>query len=132
MLGGGEVSYNSVPAAAIMNGPPPSERRRAVRAKVRWPAVLFRDDEAIETVTKDLSSCGFYCVSPKRLSVGESLFCKLMIPVRGSTAQKPSTAIECRIRVVRVEDAGGGNFGIGCQIEEYTISGMKAVVSAHS
>jgi PilZ domain len=108
------------------------ERRKAMRTNVHWPVLLFRGDETIESTTKDLSSVGFYCLSAERFAIGESLLCELKVPLRDSGTEKPSATIECRIRVVRVEEVGDGNFGIGCQIEEYGFSAVKAIVSTHS
>ena len=104
-----------------MNRPFLSERRKRVRAKVYWPVLLFRDDvaEAIESVTRDLSSIGFYCLSPRPFAVDETLVCALKVPMHARMGGEQMITIECRVRVARTEEMGDNRFGIACRIEDY-------------
>jgi len=110
-----------------MNRPFLPERRKRVRAKVYWPVLLFRDDvaEAIESVTRDLSSIGFYCLSPRPFAVDESLVCVLKVPMHAPMGEERTVTIECRARVVRTEEMGNNRFGIGCRIEDYHLVPVK-------
>jgi PilZ domain len=100
------------------------ERRRRVRSSVHWPVILFRNgegEEAIETITRDLSSSGFYCLSRKPFTVGELLVCALLVPTEDPAGRE--SRLECRVLVVRVEeDAATGQYGIACRTEDYRLS----------
>jgi hypothetical protein len=97
------------------------ERRRRARTQVHWPVLLLRDraPDAIETITHNLSSSGFYCFSPTPLAPGESLLCTLKLPAYDPNGQEQTLALECRVLVIRAEAAAGGLFGLACRIEDY-------------
>ncbi len=101
----------------------PSERRRRVRMRVHWPLHLHRRStaETVETVTHDLSSDGFYCLAKTNFAPGETLVCTLGVPTHHPNGTNRMVSVECRIRVVRVEAAQEGLFGVGCRIEEYRL-----------
>ncbi len=95
------------------------ERRRRSRVPVHWPVLLFRfqEQEAITSATENLNSAGFYCITPTRLNLGESLKCALKVPTY--TDRNRVHNLECQVRVVRVEPKDDSSFGIALQIEEY-------------
>jgi hypothetical protein len=98
------------------------ERRKRVRTRVHWRVLFFRDGstEAIESLTQNLSSSGFYCLSRSSFSCGDSLICALEIPTHDPSGTERSLALECQIRVLRAETVDEkGIFGIACQIEDY-------------
>ncbi len=97
------------------------ERRRRARTQVHWPVLLLRDrgSAAIETITRNLSSSGFYCLSPAPLAPGESLLCTLKLPAYDPKGQEETLGLECRVLVIRAEAAQGGLFGLACRIEDY-------------
>ena len=98
------------------------ERRKRVRTQVHWTVLLFREhtSKAVTTITQNLSSSGFYCLSRSAFSLGEQLFCSLEVPTHDPSDKGRTAPLECRARVVRVEPEGGnGRFGIACQIEDY-------------
>jgi hypothetical protein len=97
------------------------ERRKKTRYGLRCRVRFFRQSDPIsEGVTQNLSSVGFYCLVLVPLKLGESLRCLLKMPSRGM-AKDESLLIECRVRVVRVDDADeGGSYGIGVRIEGYS------------
>jgi hypothetical protein len=99
-----------------------SERRKRTRTSVHWAILLFpaQSSEAVETVTRDLSSSGFYCLSHIAFTCGEVLFCSLQVPTYEPFNSAGTLALECRARVVRSEPGeGNGLCGIACQIEDY-------------
>ena len=56
-----------------------AERRKRMRIRLHWRVDLLavRDSHGIESVTRDLSTCGFYCLSPVPLVPGERIRYKL-------------------------------------------------------
>jgi hypothetical protein len=98
-----------------------SERRKRVRTKVHWAILLFQEPcEAVETVTQDLSSSGFYCLSRIPFTCGQMLICSLRIPTYEPFNNDGTLALECRAKVVRSEPGVANGFcGIACQIEDY-------------
>jgi hypothetical protein len=97
-----------------------SERRKRARTKVHWTLLLFQDHEAVETVTQDLSSNGFYCLSRIPFRSGEVLICLLRVPTHEPFNNEGTLALECRAKVMRSEPgAADGLCGIACQIEDY-------------
>jgi len=98
-----------------------SERRKRERTTVHWFLRLFRNGEKnpVDTVTRNLSSGGFYCFSSVAFLPGESIRCILHLPSH-STINGRTLALQCRAHVLRVEAVEGeGNFGIACRIEDY-------------
>jgi hypothetical protein len=82
------------------------------------------DEKAVRTVTRDLSSSGFYCVSKAAFAVGERLLCILHIPVNSSGGGE--SLLECRVVVVRVDaDPKDGTYGIACHTEDYRFAGPR-------
>jgi hypothetical protein len=105
-----------------------TERRRRARTTVHWPVLLFHDkhDEAIETLTEDLSSDGFFCMSRKVLLPGETLACAIRVPSYSPAADESGRLLECRVRVVRSGPGNSeGNFGIAFRIEDYRFVGSR-------
>jgi hypothetical protein len=105
----------------------PAERRRRVRSRVHWPVLLFRNhtgEDTVETITQDLSSNGFYCLSKKPFAVGELLLCTLQIPTNDPNGRQGH--LERRVLVVRVEEnAADGQYGIACRTEDYRFAGGR-------
>ena len=108
------------------------ERRKRVRTMVHWPVLFFRENagEAVESVTRDLSSSGFYCLSKAPFVCGEPLICALKVPAHDPLGTERVLALECRVRVVRCEPTSSdGLFGIACCIEDYRAVGeVKAAL----
>ena len=98
-----------------------AERRGRARVRVHWPILLFPNqvgEDAVQTITQNLSSHGFYCLSRRPFTVGELLLCTLQIPTNGLGAGE--SHLECQVRVVRVENnASEGQYGIACRMEDY-------------
>jgi hypothetical protein len=104
------------------------ERRKRVRTRLHWPLLLFRDrpgSDAIESVTRDLSSSGFFCVTRVQLIEGEKLVCSIKIPTHDPHGKHLERMLECRVQVLRVvAQESGDAFGIACLIEDYQLSHM--------
>ena len=99
-----------------------SERRKRVRTTVHWPIVFFRNGsgDAIESVTQNLSSSGFYCHSQTLIAPGELLLCAIKFPSYDPTGHERPRVLECRVQVKRVEPGEtGDSFGLACQIHDY-------------
>ena len=102
-----------------MNGT--NDRRKKLRYALSCSVLFFRQsaDPIAEGITRNLSSAGFYCLSPTPLEIGESLTCLLKMPPHDAV-NKESLTLQCRVRVVRIDGANEeGAFGIACQIDGY-------------
>lgn len=98
-----------------------TERRKNTRHTLSCCVSFFLKSASpiAEGVTRNLSSAGFYCLSPVPLDVGESLTCLLRMPSQYARRNQALT-LECMVRVVRLECIRDeGSFGIGCQMEGY-------------
>jgi hypothetical protein len=107
-----------------------ADRRQRRRTPVRWSLALLRNSgsPAIETVTDNLSSAGFYCLSPAPLTPGETLHCVLRVPAYDPGDQERHISLECAAVEVRAEAAPDGYFGVACRIVEYQllVNGARA------
>jgi hypothetical protein len=75
--------------------------------------------------TQNISSGGFYFVSPVPLIRGEQREVFLALPAFESPSGS-NAGIACQARVVRIDpmpDAGA--FGIACEIERYTVTARE-------
>lgn len=117
------TARTSATETAIIESAFRPERRRRPRTQVHWPVLLVphRGEGAIETVTQNLSSSGFYCVSSCSFAPGESLLCTLQVPVFDPKSEELTLALECRIAVLRTESIADGFYGIACRIDDYRL-----------
>ncbi len=104
------------------------DRRRRARTNIHWPVLILQDhgSNTIDTVTQNLSSSGFYCLSMVPVPPGEVLRCSLRVPAHDPKGEERALALECTVRVMRSEATPDGLFGIACRIEDYhlAISGI--------
>jgi len=104
------------------------EKRNRVRTRVHWPVLLFRDRRgatAIESITRDLSSSGFFCLTRVQLNEGERLVCSIKIPTHDPQGKHLERTLECRVAVVRVVPQESNDlFGIACRIVDYHLCQM--------
>ena len=99
------------------------DRRRRVRMQVHWPLFFSRpgSPQAVETVTHNLSSDGFYCLANTTFVPGEVTECTLGVPTRHPRNGERVLAVHCKVRVIRVEALQeNGMYGVGCRIEDYS------------
>lgn len=114
------------PKSTHAMSPYPLERRNRTRVRVQWPVLLFASHTsgAISSVTRDLSSSGFYCLTIVPLTLGEILTCTLRIPVHDPYGKHMERCLQCKARVIRVTAHDpDGLYGIGCRIESYHFTG---------
>src|SRR5262245_30650707 len=100
------------------------ERRKRVRTRLHWQVALWALSQAdpIESLTRDLSSDGFYCSSRVPFVPGERVACIIKVPVYDSERADAVVSLKCRIRIVRVELSDDeGLYGLGCEIEDYRL-----------
>lgn len=100
------------------------ERRRRMRVRVHWPVYFWggRLTNPLETVTRDLSSDGFSCLSRVPFLPGEILGCHIKIPEFRRQGPEQFRLLDCRVRVVWVDPVDrDGTFGIGCRLEAYRL-----------
>jgi hypothetical protein len=125
--------YTGLNKPAGLENPFPAERRKRARNNLHWSVLLFHNHAAaaVESITRDLSSSGFYCVTETAFTPGERLICSLKIPTHDPNGKHLEQRLECRVRVVRIEALGTeGTFGLACQIEDYHFNQIQGV-SAH-
>jgi hypothetical protein len=119
----GDVQAVSLDHGGVSERPARIERRRRTRVEVHWPVFFAQPpvDELVESVTRNLSSNGFYCTVNAVFVPGEIRECTLVVPTRSPVGQ-PLLPVLCKVRVVRVETAAKcGYWGIGFCIEDYRI-----------
>jgi hypothetical protein len=108
------------------------ERRKRARTKLHWPVLFFRHHsaEAVESLTQDLSSGGFYCLSKTPFTCGERILCTLKIPTYDPGGKERERTLECEVRVMRVEATAGEDFyGIACRIDDYRFAHSNSTVA---
>ncbi len=100
-----------------------NERRKRTRAALHWTVYLKRPTqlEDIRAETRDLSSEGFFCLSPQPFAAGESIACRMVLGEAGESGELRT--LSGRVTVLRVERAGPHLFGIACRLEDYTLDG---------
>lgn len=122
-------AWGGLPNGIGLNAAAIPERRKRVRTRLHWPVLMFGDrqgTENIESVTRDLSSGGFYCLTRVPLFEGEQLVCSIKIPTHDPHGKNLERTLECRVRVVRVAPQESGDlFGVGCRIEDYHLSQLQ-------
>ena len=100
---------------------PSQERRR--RPRVGWgeSIVLTRPGtkNPIEVKAENVSSDGFYCLSPHPFSPDEILDCHIDFPGdQVSSVPEDGLRLSCQVRVVRVVTRGlQPGFGVACHVE---------------
>ncbi len=100
------------------------ERRRRTRVALHWRVFLSRSGEevAIESVTSNASSGGFFCECTEAVTPGEDLDCMMLIPVFSRAYSEAALRLNCQVRVVHADmDADGRTRGIGCRITNYSV-----------
>jgi hypothetical protein len=100
----------------------PFDRRQRPRVPVHWTVYLLRKfaPQPLESLTRDLSSGGFYCVVSEPFVPGEPLQCRLLIPTHSGSVG--ALCLHGQVRVMRVENLGPEGYGIACAIESYKIA----------
>jgi hypothetical protein len=98
-----------------------ADRRKRTRMQVHWPLRFINGDTTgiVNTVTYDLSSDGFYCVTRLPFVPGELKVCALDVPTSHPKGDERIVSADCTVRIIRVEVLEDGLYGVGCRIENY-------------
>lgn len=110
-----------------------NDRRGRVRVALQCPVQLSRagNGSVLTSITRDVSSAGFYCFSSESFVPGERLDCTLVIPTPIGGFPEERLCLQCRVEVARVEPLGpGGGAGIACRIVDYTVIRLVANIPA--
>jgi PilZ domain len=100
-------------------------RRKHTRVPLKWPVRLIRQPggPSVETTTENLSSEGLYCITSEPFKPGERLQCEILVPAESFGVFETPLRLQCRVIITRVESLRLiGAFGLGCQIEDYTLA----------
>ena len=99
------------------------ERRKRTRVPLHWTVYLGRpsSEEKVRAETLNLSSEGFYCMSPVPFTAGETIDCTIVLPVPEGVHEPRRLA--GRTVVLRVEP-NGNQFGIACRLEDYSLDAL--------
>ncbi len=101
------------------------DRRKHQRMALRLVVQLGEagNPAAAGCVTQNISSGGFYFLSPAPLIRGERVHAFLVLPGFRESYAEENAGISCDVRIVRVDALEDGSaFGIACEIERYTIA----------
>src|SRR5579871_4518325 len=100
------------------------ERRSRPRVALQWVVHVSRagGKHPVASLTRNVSSHGFYCVVEEPLESGERVECTVVIPIPKSARADEVLWLKCQARVLRVEPAAADTaFGAAFQIEEYSV-----------
>ena len=100
-----------------------SDARTGKRFPLELPIKIHKSDQAGEHsgVTGDLSAAGVYIRSDATLDLGSTVEFEITLPPE-MTGAKEGVVIQCRGRVVRTDEPGGGRTeprGVACVIDSY-------------
>lgn len=101
-----------------------NERRERARVALQCPVRLSRTGHAsvLPSITRDVSSSGFYCLSSEPFVPGEQLECTIVIPTNAWSSSEERLFLNCSVEVTRVEHLGPGKgMGIACRIMDYNV-----------
>src|SRR5579875_1763680 len=109
-----------IQTAQTLTGGVPDRRKRR-RLVAQWPLQIWSLDEyLLDTSTTNASSSGFYFLSPRSLSPGDSLLALLSMPGVAAHSDCQNLVLRCEVLVMRVERSAN-DFGIACQIIDYSV-----------
>jgi c-di-GMP-binding flagellar brake protein YcgR len=99
-----------------MSDPKPDKRARS-RIRVDVPVFIKTKQDAtqVSAVTRDLSATGVFLYTEKRIEQGSKLEVVLILPAELGLGEKQWAC--CQASVVRVEEGGGGKFGVAATID---------------
>src|SRR5260370_4885550 len=120
--------YGTLKRPAEVENPLRTERRKRARNQLHWSLLLFSNQaaDAVESLTRDLSSSGFYCITGVAFTPGERLICTLRVPTHDPNRKLLEQRLECKVRVVRVEpQRAEAMFALAGQIDDYHFSQVR-------
>jgi hypothetical protein len=95
------------------------ERRRRPRLRLQLPVTLHSGSaEALNTVTRDISSEGFLCITARAFHPGEGAVCVIDCP--SNAPDERPIQIQCCVRILRCElESDTGLYRTACYIKSY-------------
>ena len=111
------------------------ERRRRPRVRLQLPVSLHpgKNEAPFACTTRDISSDGFLCLTPRAFEAGETLTCVISCPSNAHGSTDRPFLIRSRIRVVRCEeDPDSGLYRTACRIEDYDCNHLSMAASAQA
>lgn len=116
---------NGKVTAEASNGCIP-ERRKRERFRACWGVHLWKGaGHAVDALTSDVSSGGFYIRCPEPFAPGNKITAFLEIPGGGADEGSPKLVLRCDVRVLRIETlADSCDWGLGCEILDYSLHGL--------
>jgi hypothetical protein len=100
------------------------ERRRTARVPLHWKVNLSGDGSGSQsqTVTRDISCDGFYCLVDQCFRPGDPIECDIAVPTHRPSNRDEVAYLRCHARAVRVELTGGSpGYGLACRIMNYRL-----------
>src|SRR5260370_27776915 len=104
------------------------ERRKYERLPLRLPVRFLNEMASNERAsanpcfTVNISSEGFYCVSPDPCVPGDRLEVELLLPAHNAGHDEKRVRLKCQAQVVHIDSMWPSpGFGIGCRIETYAL-----------
>lgn len=103
-----------------------AERRNRQRMALHWVVRLKGplSNGPVRAETQNLTSEGFYCLSPEPFKPGDLLECMIDLP--SSKASTGSRKLRGRVKVLRVRRVRGHLFGVACRLEDYSLAAGSA------
>jgi hypothetical protein len=98
-----------------------AERRKRQRMALHWAVRLKRplSNGEVRAQTKNLTTDGFYCLSPEPFEPGEVLECTIDLP--SSNELMPGRKLQGPVTVLRAGRVHGKAFGIACRLHDYSL-----------
>ena len=98
-----------------------AERRKRQRMALHWAVRLRRpsSNDEVRAETENLTTEGFYCLSPKPFRRGEELSCVIDLP--SSDASTPGRKLRGMVTVLRAKRVNAKVFGIACRLHNYSL-----------
>jgi hypothetical protein len=63
----------------------------------------MNSDTVIESITRNLSSAGFYCLSPVPVDLSGAVLCILSLPAHDPRSERLELRLHCEVSVVRLD-----------------------------
>src|SRR5687767_852767 len=79
-----------------------AERRKWFRTPLRWQVLFIGLGSSgnVESTTQNLSSHGFYCISPVPSTPGERYTCTMKVPAHQPNKADRLLLLECKVRIL--------------------------------
>lgn len=99
-----------------MASPTWNERRQQPRVAFKSPATVTVGQHTVAASTRDISAGGVFFYTDVALAEGDEV--EVVVVVPGELRPLPEGVVHCRGHVVRIEAAGGLQYGMAVKIEQ--------------